>query len=162
MNIDRSMFCRGNGGTCECEEFRWPDDGPGTRKPICYECDHGISKHPGAPAPRPDPLPLPPPPNPPPSLPVPNASTAGMTNSRVQDLFSNLTGSEPKVQYQLSNQTTAMARADYQSSNQTTAVARAEAIATFAFKKNKSSIPGNTASGSRKVGLIFSRDVVCY
>ncbi|KAI9570871.1 hypothetical protein HD554DRAFT_2037084 [Boletus coccyginus] len=43
MNIDHSMFCKGNGSTCECEKFHWPDDSQEThQKLICYKCDHGI------------------------------------------------------------------------------------------------------------------------
>ncbi|KAG8219178.1 hypothetical protein J3R82DRAFT_4894, partial [Butyriboletus roseoflavus] len=122
--IDSSTFCRGNGGTCECEEFHWPDDG----KPVCHECNHGISKHSQASAvQQPNPLPLPAPPNLLSSQSVSDVTTASMPamNSKVQTIFSNLTKQEFKAKYLLSTVT------------QTAAGARAEAIATLGLRKQK-------------------------
>lgn len=103
MQPDHSMFCCGNGETCKCEEFHWLDDG----KSVCYECDHSISKHLQAsasptvnpPTKQSNPLPLPAPPNLPPSWPTSDTTTASMSNSKIQTIFSSLTKQESKVKY---------------------------------------------------------------
>jgi hypothetical protein len=140
--IDRSRFCRGGGGACECEEFRWQNDG----KPICYECDHGISKHPQAGAATSKTMTtteraeLPPPPPPPP--PDPSSSlrastrTPGVIQPTLMDIFSNLTEPNLKPDRSLLTQT---------------AEAQAEAVATFGSHKPKVAALPRVISGTRKV-----------
>ncbi|KAI6095151.1 hypothetical protein F5141DRAFT_1068640 [Pisolithus sp. B1] len=84
----RSGFCRGGDGTCDCERFtRQAADGP----PICWECTHGMSKHPDttpmehSPPSLEDPLPLPP------SQPrTPAVMPATTSNGKILGLFRNL------------------------------------------------------------------------
>ncbi|KAI9463118.1 hypothetical protein HD554DRAFT_2124723 [Boletus coccyginus] len=120
--VDCSMSYWGNSGTCECEEFHWPDDG----KPVCYECDHGISKHSTAssmislvPAQRSNPPPLPPSLNlPPPFL------LESTLNSRVQAIFNDLLKQE-------------LLKVKSLTMTQMAARARAEAMAMFRSRKQK-------------------------
>ena len=137
--IDRSTFCQGGGGACECEEFRWRDNG----KPICYECDHGISKHPQAGATTSKTLTtteraeLPPPPPPPdPSSSRTSTWTPGVIQPTLMDIFSNLTEPNLKPDHLLLTQT---------------AKARAEAVATFGSQKPKVAALPRVISGTRKV-----------
>ncbi|KAH0836635.1 hypothetical protein J3R83DRAFT_8353 [Lanmaoa asiatica] len=159
MAIDSSGFCRGASGTCECEQFCRRADG----SPICWECDHGISKHPGAtltddqppPPSEPPPLSEPPSPQPPPPgqpprvLPLMQAasrtSTVSGSNERILDVFKSIRGTKA---HKLSDQTSGLVSS-----------ARAEVLAAFASKKGeysklaKGPTPANTGAGTRKVEI---------
>ena len=87
---------------CECEEFRWQDDG----KPICHECDHGISKH------RTIAFQPPPPPSLPDTSPLLHTSTRTaptIPQPTVLGIFSNLTEQDVKPDRLLLTQTEAKA-----------------------------------------------------
>ncbi|KAI5993354.1 hypothetical protein EDC04DRAFT_2613412 [Pisolithus marmoratus] len=122
--VHHSNYCQGGDGTCNCERFsRQVTDGP----PICWECNHGISKHPGAtltehpPAPPPDVTP------PPPSQPR-TLATMSTTSSdrRVMGILHNLTARQTTLQSD----------------------ARAKALVTLSSQKQVDS--GKLAKGSRK------------
>ena len=147
--INRSTFCRGGGGTCECEEFRWQNNG----KLICHECDHGISKHPGTVTSTPSttqqvelPPPLPPPP------PDPSSSSLLHTSTRQPETAptGNVTRTQPTLLDIFSNLMESKLKPDHPSLTQT-AKARAEAIATFGSQKPKVAAFPCVTSGTCKV-----------
>ncbi|KAI5995590.1 hypothetical protein EDD15DRAFT_2423402 [Pisolithus albus] len=134
----RFGFCRGGDGTCDCERFtRQAADGP----PICWECTHGMSKHPDAtpmehsPSPLVDPLP------PPPSQPrTPATMPATTSNGKILGLFRNLTAIQQRTTVPLA--------------------ARSEALATFSSQKRaeykklaKGPAPANPTKVSQKVHI---------
>lgn len=134
----RFGFCRGGEGTCDCERFtRQAVDGP----PICWECTHGMSKHPDttpmehSPSPLADPLP------PPPSQPrTPATMPATTSNGKILGLFRNLTAIQHQAALPLD--------------------ARAEALATLSSQKKveykklaKGPTPANPTKGPQRAHI---------
>ncbi|KAI6017251.1 hypothetical protein BKA83DRAFT_23524 [Pisolithus microcarpus] len=131
-------FCRGSEGTCNCEHFtRQAIDGP----PICWECMHGMSKHPDttpmehSPSPLADPLPLPP------SQPrMPAMMPATTLNGKILGLFCNLTAIQHQAALPLD--------------------ARAKALATLSSQKKveykklaKGPTPANPTKGPQRAHI---------
>ncbi|KAN0094640.1 hypothetical protein V8E55_002927 [Tylopilus felleus] len=125
-------------------------------KPICHECDHSISKHPGTVTSTPSttqqvelPPPLPPPP------PDPSSSSLLHTSTRQPETAptGNVTRTQPTLLDIFSNLTESKLKPDHPSLTQT-AKARAEAIATFGSQKPKVAAFPRVTSGARKASTM--------